>query len=61
MNVSQKTALAMNLILVWLLSHISCSLGSMSKLSTFIHYKVVKIYTECSARAYVDYIVVCAV
>ena len=61
MNVLQKTALAMNFVLVWLLSHISCSLGSMSKLSTFIHYKIIIIYTECSARAYVDYIVVRAV
>ena len=48
-------------VLVWLLSHISCSLGSMSKLSTFIHYKIIITYTECSARAYVDYIVVHAV
>ena len=61
MNVSQKTAPAMNFVLVWLLSHIFCSLGSMSKLSTFIHYKIIIIYTECSARAYVDYIVVRAV
>ena len=48
----------MNFVLVWLLSHISCLVGSMSKLSTFIHYKIIIIYTECSACAYVDYIVV---
>ena len=31
------------------------------KTFTFIHYKIIIIYTECSARAYVDYIVVHAV